>query len=166
MLDDEELDEPTRREFVATMREQVERLTKLATDLLDLTRLDAGRIRVESEPVDLRTIAQTLEAEFRPLAERREHRLEVQVDHEAVAVGDELRVLQVGRALVDNALVHTPRGSSVAIRVWQEGETARLSVTDDGPGIPPAHADHVFERFYRADAELASGSGLGLVDRA
>jgi signal transduction histidine kinase len=162
LLDDEELDEPTRREFVSTMREQVERLTKLATDLLDLTRLDAGRIRVESEPVDLAAIAQTLEAEFRPLAERRAHRLEVRIDDEAVAIGDELRILQVGRALVDNALVHTPQGSSVAIRVWREGQTARLSVSDDGPGIPAAHVDHVFERFYRADAELASGSGLGL----
>jgi signal transduction histidine kinase len=162
LLDDEELDEPTRREFVGTMREQVERLTKLATDLLDLTRLDAGRIHVESERVELRTIAELLEEEFRPLAERREHRLEVHVDGEPAAIGDELRLLQVGRALVDNALVHTPRGSSVVIRAWHEGGSARLSIADDGPGIPAEHIEHVFDRFYRADAELASGSGLGL----
>jgi signal transduction histidine kinase len=162
LLDDEELDEPTRREFVGTMREQVERLTKLATDLLDLTRLDAGRIHVESERVELRTIAELLEEEFRPLAERRDHRLEVHVDGEPAVIGDELRLLQVGRALVDNALVHTPRGSSVVIRAWHEAGSARLSVADDGPGIPAEHIEHVFDRFYRADAELASGSGLGL----
>jgi signal transduction histidine kinase len=162
LLDDEELDEPTRREFVSTMREQVERLAKLATDLLDLSRIDAGRIRVESEDVDLRNVAQVLEAEFRPIAERRGHRLEVEVEGEPAGVGDELRVIQVGRALVDNALVHTPAGSSVLIRAWSEDGTARLSVTDDGPGIPSEHIEHVFERFYRADAELASGSGLGL----
>jgi signal transduction histidine kinase len=162
LLDDEELDEPTRREFVGTMREQVERLTKLATDLLDLTRLDAGRIHVESERVELRTIAELLEEEFRPLAERRDHRLEVHVDGEPAVIGDELRLLQVGRALVDNALVHTPRGSSVVIRAWHEAGSARLSVADDGPGILAEHIEHVFDRFYRADAELASGSGLGL----
>ena len=162
LLDDEELDATTRREFVVTMREQVERLTKLATDLLDLSRLDAGRIRVEAEHVDLGGIAHTLEAEFRPLAERREHRLEVRVDGEPVAIGDELRVLQVGRALVDNALVHTPLGSTVKIRAWSEGGSAQLTVIDDGAGVPPEHVEHVFDRFYRADAELASGSGLGL----
>ena len=108
------------RSSSATMREQVERLTKLATDLLDLSRLDAGRIRVESEHVDLASVAHVLEAEFRPLAERRGHRLEVDVDGEPIAIGDELRVLQVGRALVDNALVHTPAGSAVRIRAWSE----------------------------------------------
>ena len=162
LLDDEELDDATRKEFVLTMREQVERLTKLATDLLDLSRLDAGRIRVESEHVDLGNVAHVLEAEFRPLAERRGHRLEIEVDGEPIAVGDELRVLQVGRALVDNALVHTPGGSSVVVRAWRDGGSARLAVADDGPGVPPEHAEHVFERFYRADAEVASGSGLGL----
>jgi signal transduction histidine kinase len=162
LLADEELDESTRREFVVTMREQVERLTKLATDLLDLTRLDAGRIRLESERVDLRNAAQVLGEEFRAVAERRGHRLDVEVEGDPVAVGDELRVLQVGRALVDNALVHTPTGSRITIRAWAEGETASLSVTDNGPGVPPEHIEHVFERFYRADAELASGSGLGL----
>jgi signal transduction histidine kinase len=130
--------------------------------LLDLTRLDAGRIHVESERVELRTIAELLEEEFRPLAERRDHRLEVHVDGEPAVIGDELRLLQVGRALVDNALVHTPRGSSVVIRAWHEAGSARLSVADDGPGIPAEHIEHVFDRFYRADAELASGSGLGL----
>src|SRR5439155_9167188 len=59
LLQDEELDEPTRREFLATMTEQIERLTKLATDLLDLSRLDAGRLRLDVEPVDLRELAET-----------------------------------------------------------------------------------------------------------
>ncbi|MBA2461916.1 MAG: HAMP domain-containing protein [Actinobacteria bacterium] len=162
LLDDEDLDEPTRQEFVTTMREQVERLTKLATDLLDLSRLDAGRIRVESNRVDLHSVAQVLADEFRAVAERREHDLEVEVDGEPVALGDELRVLQIGRALVDNALLHTPTGSRIRIHVWVEDRKARLSVTDDGPGVPAEHVDHIFDRFYRAETELASGSGLGL----
>jgi len=162
LLDDEELDEPTRREFVKTMREQVERLTKLATDLLDLSRLDAGRLRLEWEPVELRSVAQVLADEFRVLAGPGGHRVDVVADGDPVALGDELRVLQAGRALVDNALVHTPPGTRIAIRTWADGATAYLSIADDGPGVPPEHAAHVFDRFYRASSDLASGSGLGL----
>jgi signal transduction histidine kinase len=162
LLDDEELDEATRKEFVGTMREQVDRLTKLATDLLDLSRLDAGRIRVVSERVDLSALAHVLGEEFSAVAERREHELEVDADDDVVGLGDELRVLQIGRALVDNALVHTPAGSRILIRAESGGGTARLSVTDNGPGVPREHVQHVFDRFYRVNAELASGSGLGL----
>ncbi len=159
---DEELDEETRREFLTTMREQVERLTKLATDLLDLSRLDAGRMHVEAEPVDLAGVARLLAAEFGVLAERRGHELQVDLRGEPLASADELRVLQVGRALVDNALVHTPPGTRVTVRAWSEDGRALLAVADDGPGIAPEAAPHVFDRFYRVEGDVASGSGLGL----
>jgi len=162
LLDDEELDEATRQDFVTTMREQVERLRKLATDLLDLSRLDAGRMHIEAERVELRAVAQVLAEEFRAVAEQRSHELEVQVEGDPVALADELRVLQVGRALVDNALVHTPAGTRITVRAWAEDGLAGLSVADDGPGVPPQHAEHVFERFYRGEGDRASGSGLGL----
>ena len=73
LMADEELDEETRQEFLETMREQVDRLAKLATDLLDLSRLDAGRMHVEHEPVDLGEVARVVSAEFGALAERRKH---------------------------------------------------------------------------------------------
>jgi signal transduction histidine kinase len=162
LMADEELDEATRQEFLETMREQVDRLAKLATDLLDLSRLDAGRMRVEHEPVDLGIVAQLVAEEFAPVAERRDHPLEIAVAGSPIARGDELRVLQVCRALVDNALVHTPAGSKVTLRAYADREHAYLEVEDDGPGIPAEHAPHVFDRFYRAEGGIASGSGLGL----
>ena len=162
LLADEELDEATRSEFLETMREQVDRLAKLATDLLDLSRLDAGRMHVEQEPVDLGEVARVVAAEFGALAERRDHPIEVQVEGVPVARADELRVLQVARALLDNALRHTPAGTRVRVRAFADREHAYLEVEDDGPGIPPEHAPHVFDRFYRADGGVASGSGLGL----
>ena len=162
LLADEDVDEATRQEFLATMREQVDRLAKLATDLLDLSRLDAGRMQLAHEPVDLGEVARVVAGEFGALAERRQHLLETSVQGEPVARADELRVLQVARALVDNALTHTPPGTRVTLRAWADREHALLEVEDNGPGIAPEHAPHVFDRFYRADGGVASGSGLGL----
>lgn len=157
LLTDEELDDETRREFLETMREQVDRLQRLAEDLLDLTRLDAGRIHIERRPVDLCEVAQDLWDEFRAVAVAMDHELELDAA-EARALGDEERVVRIGRALLENALKHTPAGTRVVLR----SSGSSLVVGDEGPGIPPEHAAQVFERFYRVDGARASGSGLGL----
>ena len=163
LLDDEDLDETTRQEFLTRMREQVERLTKLAGELLDLSRLDAGRLRVEREPVDLTRVAELLVDEFEAVAQGSGHRLEHEEDGAATGLGDEQRILQVGRALVENAFRHTPAGTQVRVRTSANGERVALAVEDDGPGIGSETAVHVFERFYRGDTGgRASGSGLGL----
>jgi signal transduction histidine kinase len=161
-MDDEELDPATQAEFMATMREQVARLTKLATDLLDLSRLDAGRMTIEHEQVDLAALAEVLADEFRGVALSTGHELEV--DNAAVsrAVGDEERALQIGRILLENAMVHTPPGTPVRIAATQQNGSALLIVEDEGPGIPAEHSGQVFERFYRLQGSIASGSGLGL----
>ena len=162
LLDDEELDDATRREFLASMREQVDRLTKLASDLLDLTRLDAGRLTVEREPVDLGALARGLVEEFGPLAASTRHTLTGSLDDAAFAEADELRALQLGRILVENALLHTPPDTAVDVRAGKRGDAAVLEVEDAGPGIPPEQREQLFERFFRLDGTRASGSGLGL----
>jgi signal transduction histidine kinase len=162
IMSDEELDPATQAEFMATMREQVARLTKLATDLLDLSRLDAGRLTVEQEHVDLSALAEILADEFRAVALSTGHQLAVENGGETRALGDEERALQIGRILVENALIHTPPGTPVRIATEERNGSAFLTVEDEGPGIPPEHAGHVFERFYRLEGSVASGSGLGL----
>jgi signal transduction histidine kinase len=162
LLDDEELDDDTRAEFMAAMREQVARLTKLATDLLDLSRMDAGRLGVAEESLDLAQLVDEIAAEFRPRALAGEHRLEGVGDAAVPARGDAERVVQIGRILVENALVHTPPGTTVRVSAALDGSRATLTVADDGRGIPPEAQNQIFERFYRLDGTLASGSGLGL----
>ena len=163
LLDDEELDEPTRREFLGSMREQVDRLTKLASDLLDLTRLDSGRLTVTREPVDLAALAADLAEEFGPLASSSGHSLAIASSGEVVlAEADELRTLQIGRILVENALLHTPPETPVEIRALARGGRAVLEVEDAGGGIREDDRDELFERFFRLDGTRASGSGLGL----
>ena len=162
LLTEEDLDERTRSEFLETMRQQVDRLARLAEDLLDLTRLDAGRLHFERHPVDLAELARDLADEFRAVAQASGHPLEA-VAEPAEAFGDEERVRRIGRALIENALKHTPPGTPIRVRSAPSAfKTASLVVEDEGGGIPAEHARHVFDRFYRADGAHASGSGLGL----
>jgi signal transduction histidine kinase len=160
LMADEELDDETRREFLATMQEQIRRLQKLATALLDLSRLDAGQLLVDVEPLELASVAEVVADEFTVVAHASGHRIEVV--GRADALGDEQRVLQIARILVENAIRHTPPGTGVRLELGSDGETAWLVVADDGPGIPDEHREQVFERFYRIEGNRASGSGLGL----
>ncbi len=116
LLSDEELDERTRRDFLATMREQVDRLAKLATELLDLSRVDAGQLRVESEALELGAVVEAVVDEFGALAHAGGRSLEASFGNGSPVMGDPQRVLQIARVLVENALVHTPPGTQVRVR--------------------------------------------------
>jgi signal transduction histidine kinase len=156
------LTDEERSEFLETMGEQVQRLTKLATDLLDLSRLDAGGITVGQDELELGEIASDCAREMQALAARRGSFVVVEGGEPALARGDEGRVLQVLRVLVDNAVRHTPPGSTVTLRTGKTPWGASVIVSDDGPGIPPELLERVFERFFRGPGAAARGTGLGL----
>jgi two-component system, OmpR family, sensor kinase len=158
LLQDEELDEETRSEFLDTMSEQVERLQKLAVDLLDLSGLDAGSVKLEREPVDISELARAVATEFTPAVARHSTNLELRLPARISAHCDRGRVAQIMRILLDNALRHTPDGTHVTVAATRMNGAARLTVTDDGPGLPDE--GQVFDRFYTGDA--ARGAGLGL----
>jgi two-component system OmpR family sensor kinase len=171
LLQDEDLDEQTRVEFLETMRGQVDRLQKLATDLLDLSRLDAGSLELEREPVSLRALARQITHEFAAAAARSNVTLVVDDPEDAPeveALSDGQRVAQILRILVDNGLTHTPPGTQIRVRTGVEGAaesgpkergTAFLEVEDDGGGIKRRDLPHIFERFQTGNT---GGSGLGL----
>jgi two-component system, OmpR family, sensor kinase len=161
LLQDEDLDEETRREFLETMSEQVARLQKLSVDLLDLSRLDAGSVELHSEPVDLSELARSVVNEFTPAMADHGTDLELRLpDHGPEALCDPVRVAQIMRILLDNAIRHTPSGTHVTIGAARRNGSAGLSVTDRGPGLPSDSEIKVFDRFYTGDA--ARGAGLGL----
>jgi len=162
LLADEELDDETRSGFIETMQGQVQRLAKLSTDLLDLSRVDAGQLRVEREVVDLGSVVEMLAAEIEHLAAGTGHELVTAIDEDVWCRGDDARILQIGRALATNAMTHTPAGTTVVMRARRSGSRAQLVVEDDGPGIPVSQREAVFSRFYRVEGGKASGSGLGL----
>ena len=156
------LTEAERAEFLDTMGEQVQRLTKLATDLLDLSRLDAGGFTVAHDEIELGELAGDAAREMQALASRRGSAVVAEQGAPALARGDEGRVLQVLRVLVDNAVRHTPPGSTVTLRTQTTPWGASVVVSDDGPGIPPELLERIFERFFRGPGAAARGTGLGL----
>ncbi len=162
LMDDEDMDPAVRRDFLAEMRDQIDRLTRLATDLLDLSRLDAGQLEVETAAFDLCTAARLVVDEFRAVTESNGRELTLDGDADLYALGDDVRVQQIARAFVENAIRHTPPGTPIAVSVEERDGRAVLEVVDGGPGIPEEEQEHLFQRFYRAAGGKASGSGLGL----
>jgi len=159
LLEDEE--DPARRDqYLATMADQVGRLTRLATDLLDLSRLDSGKVPLDIEPVELSAVAARVASDLAAVARARGAIVDVAADP-AMALGDETRIGQIARALVDNALKHNPDGVHVRIATRTGGGIAALAVEDSGPRIPEDEARAVFGRFARGQG-AGEGSGLGL----
>jgi signal transduction histidine kinase len=162
LLEDDDPDPETRREFVRTMRGQVDRLTKLSTDLLDLSRLDAEAMSLRVDDFELDALAQEVLEEFAAAAEQHEtviSFLSVGGQDQLVSV-DRARTAQIIRILIDNALKHTPKGTLISLTTSSSPGAHRVSVTDSGPGIDPHSRDQVFERFQTGDS--VGGSGLGL----
>ena len=162
LLEDDEPDADTRREFIRAMRGQVDRLTKLSTDLLDLSRLDAEAMSLRDDRFDLAELGGEVVSDFAAAAERHGTSLSMLAvgGQEKVVRADRVRTAQVIRILVDNALKHTPNGTEISLTTSSRADAHCLSVTDAGPGIDSGDRDQVFERFYTGDS--AGGSGLGL----
>jgi signal transduction histidine kinase len=161
LLEDEEMDEPTRRQFLGQLRGQVARLGKLATDLLDLSKLEAGSLELRNETIDVALLARAVTAEFTPALTAHESHLELRLgDEKLQAVCDPERVAQIMRILIDNAITHTPAGTDIAVSAVRFDGSMRLAVRDGGVGIKRGTLDRIFEPFYTSDD--AQGSGLGL----
>jgi K+-sensing histidine kinase KdpD len=158
LLDDPRLGPEQRRELLSTVREESERLGRLVTDLLDLTRLESGALRVTPEPWPVEELV-TSASDRVPAAHVR---VEVP-DRDLTAPMDPTLMQQVLVNLLENAAKFSPPGADVDVRAWAEGAALHLEVADRGPGIPPGEETRIFEKFYRAaDGERAGGTGLGL----
>ncbi|HPA51426.1 MAG TPA: heavy metal sensor histidine kinase [Thermoanaerobaculia bacterium] len=155
------------RSALASVGEEAERLRRIVEDLLLLARADSGRLPFEKEEVRLDVLAREVVESFGPRALEAGLRVEAAAESEVVVLGDERWLRQLVQNLVENAVRFSPaRGSGkppalVAIGVRADGEDALLIVEDEGPGIPEAERDRIFERFYRVDASRQRGAGTG-----
>jgi signal transduction histidine kinase len=158
--------EPIERGTLEPMLRQVERLGGLVEQLLDLSKLEAGVVPLERANFMAATLLEQVIDEWRSRAELRDVRLEAEVQPASLVVNaDEDRLRQVVANLVANAVRHSPRGGRVLVRAAGRDGIVRFEIADEGPGIPAADAERVFERFYRSDQARSAGeggSGLGL----
>ncbi len=145
--------------------EETERLSEIVNNLLLLSRADADQVRLKHEPIALDQVAMQAYETTERLAHRKSITLDIAAMEEITLVGDSLWLHQLITNLLHNAINYTPEGGDVTLSLTREGDQAVLKVWDTGPGIPPEHLPHIFDRFYRVDSGRSrdqGGSGLGL----
>jgi heavy metal sensor kinase len=154
------------QETIGSILEETDRLVQLVDALLQLSRADAGAIKLQREPLDLASLAAETVEMLSVLAEEKEQRLTLELNEHPVVTVDRTSVRQALVNLLDNAIKYTPPGSEIRITVGLLPDAAAMvEIKDSGPGIPKEDLDRIFDRFYRVDTGRArenGGAGLGL----
>ena len=156
-------DPETRQEAITAIRSEAEAMKVLVEQLLFLARGDNDSMQVRMELLDLSALADEVFQETELID--KDHRLDAQVAQGIFVTADDGLMKQAVRVVVDNALKYTPAGGRVGLTLAASDGIARLTVSDEGQGIPPESLPHIFERFYRTDesrARQTGGTGLGL----
>lgn len=157
---------PHLSEYVGHIQDSSRRLLNLVEDLLDIAKLDSGNFRLVCQQADLVPVLHATAALVHPLVLARGVTLSVDVPDTPMPMWlDPARIEQVLLNLVGNALKHSPEGGHIAVGLAEEADGVRVTVRDDGPGMPPDVLPRLFERFYQVDASLSrvhGGAGLGL----
>ncbi|MFO7675703.1 MAG: ATP-binding protein [bacterium] len=163
LLEELSLDERG-RELVATAREETDRLKATVHELLDLSRIESGRVEMRPQRVDLALLLERARAAVTSQAVARSVRLEGELPDDLPPVqADPERILLVLVNLLSNAVRHSPAGAAVTVAARHVGGRVFVTVADEGPGIPAEVQNRVFEPFYRVEGEATQGgSGLGL----
>jgi PAS domain S-box-containing protein len=155
---------PELRSACEIIDRQVRQMSRLVDDLLDVSRITAGRIRLKQESVDLGAIVLSALEVCRPAIDAAEHAFDLVLPKDPVYVrGDSLRLSQVFANILSNAAKYTPRGGKIQVGLKREDHDAVVTVRDNGIGIPPAMLGHVFELFAQIDRSYdRTGGGLGI----
>jgi signal transduction histidine kinase len=155
-----------RRALLEDVMQECDHMNRLVEDLLLLSRLDGGRIKLDRQAIKLGDMLSDVHRQVGRLADERGIKLVTGGPAaNSVALGDMPRLRQVLLILLDNALRYTPRGGTIEVTSVTRGRHVELTVTDTGNGIAPEHLPHIFERFYRVEearGEEGQGNGLGL----
>jgi two-component system, OmpR family, phosphate regulon sensor histidine kinase PhoR len=158
-------DPPRAAEFLGAVQRNAERLARLVTELLDLSRIEAGSHQLDLKPMTAEAGVGAVIDLLETRAHDRGLTLELAVADDLEFLGDARSFEQVLINLVDNAIKYTPRGGRVGIEIRRDADAALIEIWDTGPGVPEVHRARLFERFYRVDPGRSrdmGGTGLGL----
>ena len=157
-------DRPKLKDFLTMMGGEVDRMTLLARELAELSRIETGQNKLKIAPVDLNSVIDQAITKLKPQSQRKQIDILRQSDPSLPMIPAEgERILQVLTNLLDNAIKFTPASGRIIISAKSEDDGVLVAVEDTGAGIPAEDLPHVFERFYKADkARSSEGTGLGL----
>ena len=145
------------------MERQLEHMTRLLDDLLDVSRISRGKIALHVERIDLRAVLEGAIESSRPLIEQMGHTLDVSMPGTPVFVdADGVRCSQVFSNLLNNAAKYTPSGGRIALRLDDQGDAVEVSIADNGIGIAPENLDSIFEMFTQVGSASHAQGGLGI----
>jgi two-component system sensor histidine kinase KdpD len=166
LQEDVQWDEETKRSFARSIEQEADRLNRLVSNLLDMSRIEEGALKPEKELYMLPELIQDVLDRLKPLLVDREVRMQVPVDLPPIEL-DYMQIDQVLTNLIENAVRYATKDSPIEVSARCEGSNIVISVADRGPGIPTSDLDRVFDKFYRVlDGKQPtghpSGSGLGL----
>lgn len=143
--------------------DESDRLSKLVTDILDLSKYEAGAVKLEIEEFDLSTLVRSVSDKFRGMYEEKGYTFEVKIDKELFVHADEAKINQVVFNLIGNAVNYTGEDKKIVIKLAKVGKKIRFSVTDTGSGIAEEEIRRVWDRYYRSSKNMdRRGSGIGL----
>lgn len=163
MLAELDLPAPERNRLLGAGRRAVTQMNRLIGDLLDVMRIDTGRLMLEIEDLPVASVLAHAEENVQHLADERNIRLTVEpTDPGLRAYIDRNRLLQVLGNLLGNAVKFTQPGGNVSLHSWRDGGNAMFEVADDGPGIPLGDQSHLFDKYWQARSSDRRGVGLGL----
>jgi PAS domain S-box-containing protein len=154
--------------FLEVVKENTQRLAILVNDLLDISRIEANRVKLALQPLDLRAIAENMIADLVERCKKENKPLEFNLDATSDlprVTGDPERVWQILASLLDNAYHYTPESGQISLHARHLGDEVQVDIRDSGIGIPLEEQKHVFERFFRGEHPMVleiSGTGLGL----
>jgi signal transduction histidine kinase/DNA-binding response OmpR family regulator len=162
----QKLDEATVKKAMSSIERSAKAQVKIVDDILDVSRMIRGQIRLNIDPVNLVPVIEAVVEDMRPMAEAKKIQIEVALERSVgLVAGDKDRLQQVVRNLLSNAIKFTPDRGQVRIRLGRVGNRVQIQVSDTGIGIHPDFLPHVFDRFRQADSTNSrtyGGLGLGL----
>ncbi|MFH1562446.1 MAG: HAMP domain-containing sensor histidine kinase [Nitrospirota bacterium] len=166
ILDNPDMEVSTKTEFLSLVNSEVDRLTRLINDILNLSKIEAGKLEWNMKEISLQEVVESSVKNLRPLAAQKKLNIKMEAqDNLPIIVGDYERLIQVVTNLLSNAIKFTPEGSEIETRIKQRHqpeEVLQVSVSDTGVGIAKEDLEKVFERFKQVGDKKSQGTGLGL----
>ncbi len=160
------LDDPTHaKTFTEAIYRHAERLSQLISDLLDISCIDSGKLKLDLQPVALKSVLGDCLEAMQTAARQKNMSIQADIHPDQIVRADKKALHQIMFNLLDNAVKYTPAGGNIKIQAVSDNKRVRVEVQDDGPGVAPSQRNRLFERFYRVDTGRSremGGTGLGL----